>query len=54
MFYKSIGIDIDISNYKKLFLGNNQFEKQYRITKKELLEKYNYKKYMEVKNVGTL
>ena len=54
MFYESIGIKIDINNYRKLFIGNANFEKQYSITKKELLEKYNYKKYMEEKNDRTI
>ena len=33
-------------------MGQKPFEKQYGITKKELLEKYNYDRYMEVRNNG--
>ena len=47
MFYKDNGISIDETNYRKLFIGQKKFVKQYGITKKELLAKYDYKKYME-------
>ena len=46
-FYKDRGIDIDMNNYRKLFVGQKDFEKAYGITKKELLEKYDYDKYEE-------
>ena len=46
-FYKDRGIDIDMNNYRKLFVEQKKFEKAYRITKKELLEKYDYDKYEE-------
>ena len=48
-FYKDRGIDIDMNNYGKLFVGQKRFEKAYGITKKELLEKYDYNKYKEEK-----
>ena len=48
-FYKDRGIDIDMNNYRKLFVEQKKFEKTYRITKKELLEKYDYNKYKEEK-----
>ena len=48
-FYKDRGIDIDMNNYRKLFDGQKRFEKAYGITKKELLEKYDYNKYKEEK-----
>ena len=48
-FYKERGIDIDMNNYRKLFVGQKRFEKAYGITKKELLEKYDYNKYKEEK-----
>ena len=48
-FYKDRGIDIDMNNYRKLFVEQKKFEKAYRITKKELLEKYDYNKYKEEK-----
>ena len=44
MFLKEIGIRIDETNYKKLFYDQKQFQKQYGITKKELLEKYDYER----------
>ena len=48
-FYKDRGIDIDMNNYRKLFVEQKKFEKAYGITKKELLEKYDYNKYKEEK-----
>lgn len=48
-FYKDRGIDIDIKSHKKLFIEQKRFEKAYGITKKELLEKYDYNKYKEEK-----
>ena len=36
-----------MNNYRKLFVGQKDFEKAYGITKKELLEKYDYDKYEE-------
>ena len=51
MFYKEIGLDVDMSNYRKLFTSNKKFEKTYGVTKQELLEKYSYEKHMEeIKN----
>ena len=47
MFYKSIGIIITMNNYKKLFMGQSRFEKQYGITKQQLLEMYPYEEYCE-------
>ena len=44
MFLKEKGIRIDETNYKKLFYNQKQFQKQYGITKKELLEKYDYER----------
>ena len=53
-FYLDRGINIDISNFRKLFLNQKQFEKQYKITKEELIEKYSYDKYLEeMKNAKT-
>ena len=46
-FYIDLGINIDMNNYRKLFMGQKQFEKTYGITKKELLERYDYNKYKE-------
>jgi len=42
MFYKSIGIEIDITNYSLLFMPQVTFYKKYGIEKKELREKFNY------------
>ena len=52
MFYKDKGIEINMDNHKKLFISNNQFEKTYKITKVELLQKYDYNKYIEEINGG--
>ena len=46
-FYLSIGIIVDMDNYKKMFIGNKIFEKQYGIGKTELLMLYNYEQFME-------
>ena len=51
-FYLSVGIEINMVNYKKLFIDNKQFEKSYGKTKQEILEEYNYEKYMEKKKNG--
>ena len=47
MFYKEKGIEINETNYRKLFMGQKRFENQYGVTKQEILEKYDYKKYLE-------
>ena len=47
MFNKEKGIEINETNYNKLFMSQKQFEKQYGVTKQEILEKYDYKKYLE-------
>ena len=52
MFYLSRGIEINMGNYSKLFINNKQFEKSYGKTKQEILEEYNYEKYMEEKKIG--
>ncbi len=46
-FYIDLGINIDMNNYRKLFINQKQFEKTYGITKEELLERYDYNKYKE-------
>ena len=51
-FYKDRGIEINMNNYRKLFIGNKQFEKQYGITKEEILKKYNYEENLEEKKNG--
>ena len=48
-FYMDKGINIDIDNYRKLFIGQKNFEKSYGITKEELLKKYDYNKFKEEK-----
>ena len=42
MFYKSIGIDINIDNYKLLFVEDKIFIRNYGLTKNDILKKYNY------------
>ena len=53
-FYIDRGIDIDMKNYRKLFISQKQFEKAYGISKKELLEKYDYNKYKEERKMNLL
>ena len=48
-FYKARGITIDRDNYIKLFVRQKQFEKQYGITKAELLKMYPYPVHKDVK-----
>ena len=48
-FYMDKGINIDMSNYSKLFISQKRFEETYRITKEELLKKYDYNKFKEEK-----
>ena len=54
MFYKENGINIDETNFKKLFDSEQRFKTKYKITKSELLSKYDYKKYLEGKNTQEL
>ena len=54
MYYKDIGINIDETNYRKLFIGQKKFKQQYGITKEELLAKYDYQEYMRKKNTQDL
>ena len=51
-YFKEKGILIDKNNYIKLFMNSKQFEKCYGITKKELIENYDYNKYKEKKKNG--
>ena len=46
-FYLEKGINIDTNNYRRLFTDQKKFEKSYGITKKELISRYNYDKYLE-------
>ena len=52
MFYKERGIDININNYKILFISKKDFEKKHKIINQELLKMYDYNKYLEEKNNG--
>ena len=42
MFYKEKGINIDEKNYRKLFIGQKDFDIRYGLSKTEILEKYPY------------
>ena len=53
-YFLANGIKLDMSNYKKLFINNKQFEKLYGIGKTELLKLYDYEKCMEAKNDRTI
>ncbi len=46
-FYESRGIEISDENYRKLFIGQKQFENAYGIGKKELLEMYDYDEFIK-------
>ena len=48
-FYLSLGINISMDNYEKLFINNKVFEKLYGIKKEELLNRYSYEEYIESK-----
>ena len=54
MFYKEKSIEITDKSYNKLFINQKQFEKAYRITKVELLEKYDYQAYIQQKKTQDL
>ena len=41
------GIYIDTNNYRRIFINQKEFEKLYKITKEEVISKYNYDKYLE-------
>ena len=41
-YLKSIGIDIDEDNCRKIFMDNTKFERQFKISKQQLLNDYNY------------
>lgn len=42
-FFKNNGIIINNLNYRKLYITNQKFLKQYKITKDELIKQYSYK-----------
>ena len=50
MFFKEKGIVIDETNYNKLFAGQKRFEKQYGLTKNEMLQKYPYEEWQASAN----
>ena len=51
-FYKEKGIQIDMFNYKKLFIVQKRFEKQFGMTNQELLKKYDHNQKWEKKDNG--
>ena len=40
MFYKNIGIDINMDNYRLLFICQDKFIKRYGLSNKELINLY--------------
>ena len=50
MFFKEKGIVIDETSYRKLFMGQKQFEKQYGLTKNKILQKYLYGEWQALAN----
>lgn len=50
MFFKEKGIVIDETSYRKLFVNQKKFEKQYGLTKNEILQKYPYEEWQALAN----
>lgn len=50
MFYQDNDEEINIGNYKRLFIAQHQFEKKYKISREELLAKYKYSETVEDEN----
>jgi len=48
MYLNSNGINIDESNYKKIFISDKRFSERYHITKEEILKMYGTNIYIEV------
>ena len=46
-FYEGKGYNIDMSNYRLLFMETQEFKNRYGMTKEELLKLYDYSKYKE-------
>ena len=42
MFYKSLGININMNNYRKLFVGQVEFKNRYGKNNKQLVDLYKY------------
>ena len=38
----SNGIDVSMSTYRRIFIGNSQFERTYNLSKEQLLKMYKY------------
>ena len=52
MFYKSIGIDLTMSNYLILFSNQERFIKKYGLSNKELIKRFNYSEYLNNKELN--
>lgn len=48
-FYENVGISIYKNNYKKLFIDQKEFIREYGKTNKQLMEEYNYDEYVKGK-----
>lgn len=48
-FYKTIDVSVDLTNFRKLFIGKKRFEKENNITTSELLEQYDYNARVKIK-----
>ena len=48
-FYLSIGIEVTMDNYYRLFIDDKRFKKAYGYKKNELLKMYDYKEYVKIK-----
>ena len=39
-YFKTLGIDVSMRNFRKLFISGDQFKKQYSISNEEVVKKY--------------
>ena len=48
-YLKNKGIDYEVGNFRKIFMSEAQFQKQYGITREQLLERYDISEFYKVK-----
>ena len=53
IFCRNIGIDIDMSNYRILFMAQVQFNKRFGINNEQVINMYNYNEYLENRDIKT-
>ena len=54
MFFKSIGVNINMKSYAKMFNSQKAFKDVYKVSNEELLNRYRYDIFMEEKNEKSL